>query len=298
EALFAGVAVVVVYAPWLPTLLYQAKHTGAPWALRPGFYALVLAPGSVFATDLAFGALVVAAGVGLATHRREPVPMALLALVAGTVVVAWTESQISSSWTARYFAVLLGPVLLVLGAGIVRAGKLGVAALALALLIWSGYTLHDDKSNARAIAHGVAAYLDPGELVISTHPEQIPVLRYYLGSQFRYATQLGPVADPRVMDWRDALSRIEATTVKRNLEPELASVKPGQRFAVVSPVFRDYHAWDAPWTRRVFLTSQLWTSTIAADPRFRKVATLTSDEILLKRNYWKPLMAVIYVRRS
>ena len=37
--------------------------------------------------------------------------------------------------------------------------------------------------------------------------------------------------------------------------------------------------------------------TIAADPRFRQVATLSSDEILLERNFWKPLQAVVYVRR-
>jgi hypothetical protein len=132
--------------------------------------------------------------------------------------------------------------------------------------------------------------------VLSTHPEQIPVLRYYLGPGYRYATQLGAVADPQVMDWRDALERIRATTVA-HLRPLLATVAPGSRFVVVSPVFRDYHAWQAPWTREVYLTSQAWTRAIAADPRFRRVATLTTNEILLKRNYWKPLQAVVYVRR-
>ena len=56
DALAAAAAVALLYAPWLPTLLYQVRHTGSPWAMRPGVHALVLAPGAVFAGDVAFGA--------------------------------------------------------------------------------------------------------------------------------------------------------------------------------------------------------------------------------------------------
>ena len=298
DALVTGGAVLLLYAPWIPTLLYQARHTGAPWAMSPRFYALVLAPGAVFAGDIAFGALVLASGSGLASRRRDPAAMSLLVVSASTIVIAWTESQISSSWTSRYFAVLLGPLLLPLAAGLVRSGKLGLVALALAVLIWCGYKVYDEKSNVRGLVHAVQPYIHSGDLVISTHPEQVPVLRYYLGKGFRYATQLGPVPDPRVMDWADALHRIRAATVARNLEPVLASIRPGQDLVVVFPVFRDYRAWEAPWTREVFLTSLLWTRTIAEDPRFRVVVRLTPNEILRKHNYWKPLQAVVYVRRG
>ena len=297
EALIAAAVVALIYAPWLPTLLYQVRHTGSPWAMRPGVHALVLAPGAAFTGDVAFGLIALAAAAGLVRRRAEPAAMALLVVAGVTIIVAWTESQVSSSWTSRYFALLLGPLLLVVGAGLVRAGKLGVAALAVALFLWTGYTLYDDKSNVRAIAGGVAPYVHPGDLVLSTHPEQIPVIRYYLGTRVRYATQLGPVADPRIMDWRDALARIKAVTVRRNLEPVLATVKPGQHLIVISPVFRDYRAWQAPWTREVYDTSQLWTRAIAADPRFKELSHLTPDEVLLELNYWKPLQAVVYVRR-
>ena len=298
EAAVAGAVTLILYAPWLPTLASQARHTGAPWAMRPGFHALLLAPGAAFAGDLAFGALAAAVGVGLARRRGEVAPFALLVVAGATILAAWAESQISSTWTSRYFAVLLGPLLLVAGAGLVRSGRLGIAALAFAVVLWIGYSVHDDKSNARSVAHTAARYLAPGDLVLTTHPEQTPVLRYYLGPRFRYATQLGPVADPRMMDWRDALARLRAVTVARDLEPVLASVRPGQRFVVVSPVFRDYRAWQAPWTREVYLTSQAWTRAIAADPRFRRVRTITSNEILAEKNYWKPLQAVIYARRG
>jgi hypothetical protein len=297
EAVVAAAATAIVYAPWLPTLLDQARHTGAPWASRPGVYALVLAPGSVFAVDVAFGALALAAGAGLWRRRHETAAMSVLVVAGATILVAWLESQVSSSWTSRYFAVLLGPLLLAAGAGLARAGRLAIAAIALAVVLWAGYSLRDEKSNAREIAHAVAPSLRAGDLVLTTHPEQVPVLRYYLGRHVRYATQLGPVADPRVMDWRDALDRIERVSVRRDLEPVLATVKPGAHLVVVSPVFRDYRAWQAPWTRRVYLTSQAWTSAIARDPRFRRLEVVMPDEILRHRNYWKPLQAVVYVRR-
>jgi hypothetical protein len=265
--------------------------------MRPGVHALFLAPGAGFAVDAVFGLLAMAAALGLSRRRGDAVSLALLVVGGTTILVAWTESQISSSWTSRYFAVLLGPLLLAAAAGLVRAGRAGVLALAFAVFMWAGYSLHDEKSNARAISRGAAHYLAPGDLVLSTHPEQIPVLRYYLGPRFHYATQLGPVADAQVMDWRDALERIRAVTVARDLAPVLASVAPGRHLVVVSPLFRDYRAWEAPWTREVYLTSRAWTRSIAADPRFRRIATLSSDEILLERNFWKPLQAVVYVRR-
>jgi hypothetical protein len=296
-AAIAGATTLLLYLPWVPTLLSQARHTGAPWAMRPGVHALLLAPASAFANDIAFGGLAVAAALGISRARDGRVPVALLAAAEGTVLAAWLVSQASPSWTSRYLAVLVGPVLLVVGAGVVRAGRVGLAALAFAVFLWAGYTLHDEKSNARAIARLAAPYLVPGDLVLSTHPEQVPVLRYYLGPGLRYATQLGPVADPRVMDWRDALDRIRAVTVTGELRPLLSSVRPGRHLVVVSPLFRDYHAWQAPWTREVYLTSQAWTRAVAADPRFRRVATLSSNEILLERNFWKPLQAVVYVRR-
>jgi mannosyltransferase len=297
EASIAGAVTLLLYAPWLPTLASQVRHTGAPWAMRPGFHALLLAPASAFAVDLAFGALAAAVGVGLARRRGEVAPFALLVVVATTIVAAWTESQFSSTWTSRYFAVLLGPLLLAVGAGLVRAGRLGIVALALAFVLWIGYPVHDDKSNARAIAHAAAHYLAPGDLVLVTHPEQVPVLRYYLGPGFRYATQLGPVDDPQVMDWRDALDRIDAVNLNAQLRPLLSAVGPGSNLVVVSPLFRDYRAWQAPWTREVYLTSQAWTRAVAADPRFRRVATISSNEILAEKNYWKPLQAVVYARR-
>jgi hypothetical protein len=143
----------------------------------------------------------------------------------------------------------------------------------------------------------VAAEIRPGDLILTTHPEQVPVLRYYLGQGYRFATTLGPVADSQVMDWRDALKRIRSITPASQLEPVLASVRPGQHLVVVWPVFRDFRAWQSRWTRLVYLTSEVWTREIARDPRFRQVAYVGPNEILQQVNYFKPLQAVVYLRK-
>ena len=301
-ALVAGVITAVLYAPWLPTLAYQAKHTGAPWAMAPGFYALALAPGAVLAGDGPLVAFFLAGGAGLATIlRRRNVTrtnVVVLFWVGGaTIALAWLASEISPAWTIRYLSVVLAPVVVLGAAGFSRAGRLGVAALAILVLYWANPGLRDDKENAREIAAGLAPFVHRGDIVLSTHPEQVPVLRYYLGPGFRWATTMGFVSDPRIMDWADALQRLRAVTPKADLTPVLDAVKPGQDLIVVSPVFRDYHAWQARWTKLVYVTSQVWTRAISHDPRFREVVWVHNDEILLKKNFFKPLQAVVYRRR-
>jgi hypothetical protein len=53
------------------------------------------------------------------------------------------------------------------------------------------------KSNARAVAASVAAGVRPGDLVVRTQPEQVPVLHRYLPAGVSCLTPLGPPADRR-----------------------------------------------------------------------------------------------------
>src|SRR5581483_10482520 len=82
-------AVAVLYLPWLPTLLAQARHTGAPWATAPSFRDLVLAPGAVLGGDAVLVAVVLAAAAALARRLAgEERTIALaLATVAGVTVL-------------------------------------------------------------------------------------------------------------------------------------------------------------------------------------------------------------------
>ena len=301
---FAVVAlgVAVLYAPWLPTLLYQVQHTGAPWSTRPSIHDLVLAPGAVLSGDAPFMAFALVGGTGLAAYVRRrddaerTVILSLALGVAFTVLLAWISSQISPAWTTRYFSVVLGSLLLLAARGLQSAGRLGLIALIAVMFLWAGFSAHPDKENARQLAAALRPRLHRGELILTTHPEQVPVLRYYFGKDLRYANTFGPVQDPQVFDWVDAVSRLKATRPKKTLDALLRTVTPGEEFVVVTPVFRDYRAWDAKWTHLVWEKARVWTYLLQTDPRLQQVEHVQSNEIALHLNYFKPLQAFVYRR--
>ena len=158
--------------------------------------------------------------------------------------------------------------------------------------------MRNDKENARQITAALVPYLHPGELIVSTHPEQVPVLRYYLGPGSRWATTLGPMRDPQVFDWRDAVARLRDARPKPTLDALLATVPEGREFVVVSPVFRDYRAWRAKWTNLVWRKSRAWTWLLQRDRRLKLVAHISTDEIAARKNYFKPVQAFVYRRVS
>ena len=301
-ALLTGLGVVVLYTPWLATVVFQIHHTGAPWSTSPNLHDLVLAPGQVLSGDGPFMAFALVGGTGLAallrrrTDEQRTVVLAFAVGAEATIFLAWIASQISPAWTGRYFAVLLGTLVLLGARGLVAAGRLGLIALVAVIFIWGGYSAHPDKENARQIAAVLKPHVHPGELVISTHPEQVPVLRYYFGPGLRWATTLGPVRDDQVFDWVDAVPRLRATAPAPTLERLLRTVRPGHEFIVVTPIFRDYRAWDAKWTKLVWQKATLWTHLLQTDPRLELVQHVSTNEIALHLNYFKPLQAFVYRR--
>jgi mannosyltransferase len=280
------------------------RHSGAPWSTAPSVHELVLAPGAVLSGDGPLMAFALVGGTGLAAfvRRRDDaeraVILSLVLAVELTVLLAWISSQVSPAWTTRYFAVVLGALLLVAARGLVAAGRLGLIALVAVIFIWTGYSAHPDKENARQLAAVLLPEVHQHELILTTHPEQVPVLRYYFGPTVRYANTFGPVGDPQVFDWVDAVSRLEATPAQQTLDALVRSVKPGREFVVITPVFRDYRAWDARWTKLVWEKATLWTHLLQTDPRLQLVQHVSTNEIALHLNYFKPLQAFVYRRNK
>jgi hypothetical protein len=239
-ALAFGLAA-LAFVPWLPTLAFHVEHTGAPWSNPPPPGALVAA------LALAAAAVPVAR---LGADRREGSALGALVLLAAVSLAAgWASAIVEPAWASRYLAVLVGPLLLLAGAALARVGPLGVVA-------------------AAAIS---CAWLEPGDLVVSTQPEQVPVLAHYLPAGLRYATPLGPVADPDVMDWRNALPRLERTAPDEALVPLLEALPAGARVLLVAPDVGDGGRWRAPWTRLVAARSDEWALALGADGRFLRV---------------------------
>jgi hypothetical protein len=211
----------VLYLPWVPSLVSQALHTGAPWSIAPSIVYLVP----------------VAAAV--AWRPRDEL---VLAGAAG-FTLAWLVSQIEPAWSPRYLFVLFGPLVLVLA----RRPAWAVAPLLAALILVGPVA---GKSNARAVAASVAQSVRPGDLVVSTQPEQVPVLHRYLPAGVAYLTPLGTPADPAMTDWRGALPRLRRARAVRILVPRVRALARGRRVVLVVPVARTRSQWGRAVRRR------------------------------------------------
>jgi mannosyltransferase len=258
----------LLYLPWLPTVLYQVAHTGAPWSEPPTIVSLLSTPVRMLG-DFAVVALLLVGAAGLVPlWRRDSPAVWLLAIALITVVLAWLSSQLSPAWAQRYLAVAVGPLLLAVVAGLANAGRLGVAALIVGAALGAADGAPDDKSNVRDVARTISPSLRAGDLVVVTQPEQVSVLAYYLPEGVRFATLTGAVEDTGVTDWRDGTDRLGAATPEKDLEPLLDELEPGQRVALVTPIFADIRRWQAPWTEQVRLKSGEWRQFISNDSRF------------------------------
>jgi mannosyltransferase len=270
----------LLYAPWLPTLASQAQHTGAPWSIRPMFDELIFGTGTTIGGRGPSVALALAAGMAISAMaaqrrlRELRTTQTLLILFAGAVLFAFVASQISPAWASRYLAVALGPLLLFAAATLVNADRVGLWALAIFIAICAlpQPVKLMDTSDEKAVAQEIHGYLKPGDLVLLTHPERVPIMRHYLGPQLRYGDLFGPVKDTGIMDWRDALDRMKKVRIKTNLEPQLASVPLHGHVALVRPIVdKKSNSWKAPWTHRVAIFSVHWARALNRDRRFRPV---------------------------
>ena len=264
--LAAGVA--LAYAPWVPSLLFQAGHTAAPWSSRPTPLSLLAIPGVLFG----FVAVpLLALGTGAALQRARPSEGArLLVLVGGVAaLLAFLGSQLEPAWAPRYLAILFGPLLLALAAVLARGARWTWLPLLGVLVIWLASAPAPVKSNVRTAASTVMPELRPGDLVVCTQPEQVPVLARYLPPGLRYVTPLGAVAEPQVTDWRDGLARLRGGRAAFVLGPEIRRLPRGRRVLLVTPVFQ--HLSQAPWNRAVRIRTREWRAWLAAHPALRSL---------------------------
>ena len=292
DGLIAFGATALLYLPWLPTLLFQAAHTGAPWSTRPTFSELAEVPQQLLGVTAGVVLLLVA-GSGLASlaagrrgreltaPARAAVALALLAVL--TIVIAFAASQLSPAWAMRYLAVGLAPALLLAAAGLAAARGIGLAALVLVGLFWASDAPPKRKSNVRDVAQSITPSVAPGDVVVSTWPEQIPVLSYYLPEGLRYATVWGPVSDLGVTDWRDGVERMGATSAETDLKPILDALPEGRRLVLVTPIVYSLGRWKAPWTELIRLRTEEYGQYVTNDPRFQVISRNPPSEFPRRR---------------
>jgi mannosyltransferase len=274
DGVFSFGAAGVLFLPWLPTLLYQATHTGSPWDPTPNFGAPIQISRNLMGGDRATTALVLAAAIGLAAlwtrarrTSREGITMwVLMLLPVGTLAFGWLVSRFSPAWQYRYFAPILAALLLLATFGLSRAKGIGLIALALIVIFWANPKSYTPqyKSDMRDVAGEVAPHLHQGDLVVVGQPEQVPLTWYYLPAGLRFADTTGPTKDPQSMNWVHALKRIQNADPATTVGPLVASLKPGQQLLFVRPMTEGAQSWEAPWTQLVRRRSAQWGAILAS----------------------------------
>lgn len=242
-------------------------------------------------TALTAGMLVVVGAGALLPVLRRPrtaegaTTWVLLVLVCVPVAVGWALSHVEPSWATGYLAVIVGPLLLLVGLGLARAGATGVVALLVTAALWvqpltrlqGGPPLpRAGKSDARALAADLAEHLEPGDAVIVAQPEAVPLFARYLGTGLRYATIWGEVDRPTVMDWRNAEARLRSATVERHLQPMLRSMAPGARLALIGPGGRVVRT-DTAWIRLFHIQHSVWRAAVLTDPRLERLGRIEPE---------------------
>ncbi|MGH2892927.1 MAG: hypothetical protein ACRDPM_06625, partial [Solirubrobacteraceae bacterium] len=219
--------------------------------------------------------LIVPAAVGVAplftrAHRRSRewvMVWTLVALPVATLGIAWLESQVNPAFVARYFAPVIGSILLLIAWGCARARLLGVVAMVLAVAFLanpSSYT-PQYKSDMRDIGAEMTPYLQAGDHVVVGQPEETPLAWYYLPGGLKYANTAGLVSDPRYMDWVKALRRLTDTNPQATLTPIVNALKPGQHLLFIRPLTEGAQNWEAPWTVMVRRRSAQWGQLLQDD---------------------------------
>jgi hypothetical protein len=235
KALGAMAAGVVLFVPWIPTMVYQSAHTGTPWGevFRPatilvvtitdfvggGFgemqimsYALVVA-----ITVAAFGILRARSGqqvVELTAVPRARIGAELSVLLL-TMGIGWVTSVVAAStFVSRYAAVVAPLFVLCSAAGLAmvrtrRATAIVTALSCAALVVGSVAEIVSDRTQtgvvADVIATEVAAEAEQSDAVVITCPDQLgPATLRALENRGVDATVLPfPGGDPRFVDWVD-----------------------------------------------------------------------------------------------
>ena len=289
----------VLYLPWVPTMVFQTLHTGAPWAEPPTFATLIKAPNRLLGGQSGTFVVLLAASAGLAAlaqhsrRNRDVLVPTLVLLAVGPIALAWLTSQIAPAWATRYLAIAVAPLLLLTAVGLSRAGRIGIIGLVLLFSSWAYAEGPPSKSNAEYVSRIMEPHLQAGDLVVSTQPEQVPVLSYYLPDNLRWATPFGIQKDLGITDWRDGAEHFDRTGVTNQLLPLVDDLKPGQQLLLVRPIIARPERWEAPWTSRVRDRSMEYEGVLRGDPRLRLTAIVPERYRLPGPN---PLLGLLFVK--
>jgi hypothetical protein len=202
----------VLFLPWLPSFVFQARHTGTPWAPAPTWRMAVSTLRGWDGPGAAGLVLALLVGVLALAALRRPAARRLLLAGLGALVLGLVVSRVEGAGFAlRYSAPDLAVVILVPALGAARlGGRRGVAAVTAAALLGLGVAIFSPLLGPRTQARDTAALLrsrlHAGDLVVYCPDQLGPAVDRLLpaGTDEVVYPTMGP---PRRIDWVDYAAR-------------------------------------------------------------------------------------------
>lgn len=309
RVLFAAMVVgSLTFVPWLPIFVFQARHTGTPWAAPASFAAMVNAvssfaggaTGGTTSQGRALGLLFFALGglgffgaavsrttieLDLRGRRRSRV---LGWVFGGTIVLAIVGGYVShSAFQARYAMVVFVPLMLLVGLGLttfvdqrIRAGVL--AAAVVFGLVSDIPNLHNTRTEAVRVAAVLQRLGRPGD-VVAYCPDQLGPDTNRLLPSGRYRQITFPRGTgPAFVNWVDYSSAVHAAS---------ATAFAHRLLALAGPAHQIWFVWMGGYQGFGTKCQQIET-TLLADPALAAAEVVTPTS-----RYYEPMELVRFVPR-
>lgn len=267
----AGALVVagLAYLPWLPTLRFQAGHTGTPWGdpILPwsGLAWHVDALGGppipahgeaqVFAYALVLLLALGLFGKGVDRHhvdldvRTRPRARWLMVAAYGTFLLALVASYAAgAAFDPRYSAVMVPLVLVVIAMGIDTfvgdVVRTGVLAVVVAVGLVGGVrVVLDQRTQAGQVAAVIRAEAEPGDVVLYC-PDQLGPSsdRLLAGTRGLRQVTYPRLTGPEFVNWIDYRDVITATPTAEVAQRVLDLAGDHTIWYVMAPGYRSFDA--------------------------------------------------------
>jgi len=300
-ALVAGVVGCLTFLPWLPTFLFQSKHTGTPWATPANFAAMVNAVSSFAggstsqgrALALIFFALAGLGLFGVAANRRHididirtrPLGRPLALVVLGTLAAAITGGFLTNSaFDSRYASVVFIPLILMVSIGLITFQDRRIRSIILTLAVVAGLAgsvtnITTNRTQAGQVAAAIAHYGRPGDIVAYCPDQLGPAVDRLLPAGRYPQTTFPRGTGPTFVNWVDygaASAAGDPLTFAHHLESEAAS-SGKQIFLVWAPGYQTFG-----------VKCEGIVQTLQNDPRYRAQPLVGANNV----SFYQPMSVV------
>ncbi len=306
-SLVATVVGCLTFLPWLPTFLFQSRHTGTPWATPANFSAMVNAVSSFAggstnqgrALALMFFALAGLGLFGVATDRRHidldigtrPLGRPLAIAVVGTLGAAIAGGFLTNSaFDARYASVVFIPLILMVAIGILTLRDRRVRSIILTLAVIAGLAgsvtnITTNRTQAGQVARAIDHYGHPGDIVAYCPDQLGPAVNRLLPPNRYIQTTFPRGTGPTYINWVDygaATGAGNPLQFADHLE-SLAAQSGKQIFLVWAPGYQTFG-----------VKCEGIVQTLQADPHYQPQALVGANDI----SFYQPMSVVRFTPTS